>query len=73
MKRFMSRIAYVKQEDVFFEQLTVRDQLTYTALLRLPATMLSANKHAEVKRILKLLHLGKVSDSSIGLVRMNNA
>ena len=27
MKRLMSKIAYVKQNDVFFEHLTVRDQV----------------------------------------------
>ena len=35
MKRLMAKVAYVKQSDIFFGHLTVRDQFTYTALLRL--------------------------------------
>lgn len=65
MKRLMSKMAYVKQADIFFEHLTVQDQLTYTALLRLPQAMPLASKHAEVSRILRLLRLEKVAASPI--------
>lgn len=68
MKRLMSKIAYVKQNDIFFGHLTVRDQLTYTALLRLPADLPKAQKHEEVDRIIKLLRLSKVADSPIMLL-----
>lgn len=63
----MSKIAYVKQSDVFFDQLTVRDQLTYTALLRLPPSIPKEEKIQEVDRVISLLRLNKVADSSIRL------
>lgn len=70
MKRFMSKVAYVKQHDVFFEQLTVRDQLTYTAQLRFPDRDIDKKVRqetirTEVDRIIKLLRLTKVADSQI--------
>merc|ERR1712093_228414 len=70
MKRFMSKVAFVKQQDVFFETLTVRDQLTYTAQLRLPDDVGSKkerkeNIQKEVNRIIKMLRLTKVADSPI--------
>ena len=68
MKRLMSKIAFVRQTDVFFGHLTVRDQLTYTALLRLPSVMSRAAKHEEVDRIIKMLRLTKVADSPIMLL-----
>jgi ABC-type lipopolysaccharide export system ATPase subunit len=77
MKRFMSKTAYVKQNDIFFGHLTVRDQLTYTALLRMPRGDNNNNNkssndnsifHTEVNRILRLLRLHKVADSPIELV-----
>eukprot|EP00546_Thalassionema_frauenfeldii_P006522 CAMPEP_0178908188 /NCGR_PEP_ID=MMETSP0786-20121207/7785_1 /TAXON_ID=186022 /ORGANISM="Thalassionema frauenfeldii, Strain CCMP 1798" /LENGTH=657 /DNA_ID=CAMNT_0020580065 /DNA_START=116 /DNA_END=2089 /DNA_ORIENTATION=- len=67
-KKLMSKIAYVKQNDIFFEQLTVRDQLTYTALLRLPSSSFTKEeKLAEVEKTLSFLRLGKVADSPIML------
>ena len=59
MKRLMSKVAYVKQQDVFFETLTVTDQLTYTAQLRFPddvGTKKERNEkiRKEVERIIKL-------------------
>ena len=66
-KKLMSKIAYVKQSDVFFNHLTVRDQLTYTALLRLPSTVPKDKKVEEVEKLIKLLRLSKVADSQIML------
>jgi ABC-type multidrug transport system ATPase subunit len=68
MKRLMSKVAYVKQADVFFGHLTVRDQLTYTALLRMPSHITTAQKHAEVERVVQQLRLSHVADSPINLV-----
>jgi len=65
MKRLMAKIAYVKQADIFFEHLTVRDQLGYTAMLRLPQAWEKKKKMDEVERIIKLLRLTKVATSEI--------
>jgi ABC-type Fe3+/spermidine/putrescine transport system ATPase subunit len=67
-KRLMAQIAYVKQADVFFTHLTVRDQLGYTAFLRLPQAWSKARKLEEVERIISLLRLNKVADSKISLL-----
>jgi len=49
LHRSMKRIiAYVMQQDTFFEHLTVREQITYTALLRLDGTLPVATKLARV-------------------------
>ena len=53
MKKLKKKVAYVKQNDLFFGHLTVRDQLTYTAFLRLPSSLPKAQKVAEVDRIIK--------------------
>lgn len=68
MKRLMSKIAYVKQNDVFFQYLTVRDQLGYTASLRLPQAWPDEKKSDEVERIIALLRLSKVADSQIRML-----
>ena len=64
-KRLMAQIAYVKQADIFFTHLTVRDQLGYTAFLRLPQAWSPHRKLEEVDRIIQLLKLTKVADSKI--------
>jgi ABC-type multidrug transport system fused ATPase/permease subunit len=63
LKRLMKKIAYVKQADIFFGHLTVRDQFTYTARLRLNESPEVIRQ--EVDRILRLLRLQKVGDSPI--------
>ena len=68
MKRLMAKIAYVKQADIFFTHLTVRDQLGYTAFLRLPQAWSRQTKLDEVERIIKLLRLTKVADSKIQML-----
>ena len=57
MKKLKKRVAYVKQSDLFFGHLTVRDQLTYTAFLRLPSSWNKAQKVGEVDRIIKQVSL----------------
>ncbi|KAL7557298.1 hypothetical protein ACA910_016258 [Epithemia clementina (nom. ined.)] len=68
MKRLMTKVAYVKQADIFFGHLTVRDQFTYTALLRMPASTSTLEKHQEVDKLVRLLRLSKVADSPIMMV-----
>lgn len=65
MKKLKRKIAYVKQSDLFFGHLTVRDQLTYTAFLRLPFDWPKARKLAEVNRIIQQLRLEKCADTAI--------
>jgi len=68
MKKMKKRVAYVKQSDLFFGHLTVRDQLTYTALLRLPSSWAKARKVAEVDRIIQQLRLQKCADTPIFMI-----
>ena len=68
MKRLMSKVAYVRQADIFFGHLTVRDQFTYTALLRMPASKSTIEKHQEVDKLIHLLRLSKAADSPIMMV-----
>ena len=68
MKRLMSKVAYVRQADIFFGHLTVRDQFTYTALLRMPASTSTIEKHQEVDKLIHLLRLSKAADSPIMMV-----
>jgi ABC-type multidrug transport system ATPase subunit len=65
MKRLMAKIGYVRQADIFFSHLTVRDQLGYTAFLRLPQDWTRQSKLDEVERIITMLRLTKVADSKI--------
>ena len=68
MKRLMAKIAYVKQADIFFEHLTVRDQLGYTAMMRLPQVWTKQKKMDEVEQIIRLLRLTKVANSEIRML-----
>lgn len=53
--------AYVKQEDVFYSQLTVRETLVMSARLRLPSSMSLDEKTAMVDELMNKLGLSKVS------------
>ncbi|KAL7542532.1 hypothetical protein ACHAXR_011860 [Thalassiosira sp. AJA248-18] len=68
MKKMKKKVAYVKQSDLFFGHLTVRDQLTYTAFLRLPSSWPKPKKVAEVDRIIKQLRLNKCADTPIFMI-----
>jgi ABC-type multidrug transport system ATPase subunit len=58
------RIAYVRQEDIFFSQLTVRETLSLAAELQLPDTMSPERKEKYVNDL--LFRLGLVSDQKEG-------
>ncbi|KAI8812615.1 P-loop containing nucleoside triphosphate hydrolase protein [Cladochytrium replicatum] len=61
MKRFT---AYILQEDIFFD-LTVRQQLLFTALLRLPEKMSYSEKVARVDEMIAALGLAGCENSRI--------
>ncbi|GMH51129.1 hypothetical protein TL16_g00945 [Triparma laevis f. inornata] len=67
-KQHKRMVAYVTQSDIFFEHLTVRDQLLYTALLRLPEKMEFKEKVAEVDRVIDQLKLNKCQNTPIMLI-----
>ncbi|CAN0331964.1 unnamed protein product, partial [Hapterophycus canaliculatus] len=58
--------AYVKQEDVFYSQLTVRETLLMAARLRLPQSMSLHEKTAMVDDLINKLGLSKVADTIVG-------
>nr|XP_054768336.1 uncharacterized protein LOC129275892 [Lytechinus pictus] len=60
------KISFVLQEDVFFDQLTLRDTLMYTAQLRLPEKMPIEEKRNRVKNIVKSLGLRKCLNTKMG-------
>ncbi|CAF1282949.1 unnamed protein product [Adineta steineri] len=65
MKR---KLAYVLQQDLFFEQLTVKQQLTYTGLLRLPSHLSRNDKLAQVEQIIDQLRIRKCANTPITLI-----
>ena len=68
VKALKRRIAYIKQQDIFFDHLTVKDQLTYTAFLRLGDDYTKEEKRSEVLKVIDLLRLNKCQDTPIRLV-----
>ncbi|KAI8809222.1 P-loop containing nucleoside triphosphate hydrolase protein, partial [Cladochytrium replicatum] len=64
MKRFT---AYILQEDIFFD-LTVRQQLLFTALLRLPERMPYSEKVARVDEMIAALGLARCEHSPIATI-----
>ncbi|XP_060043771.1 broad substrate specificity ATP-binding cassette transporter ABCG2 isoform X1 [Erinaceus europaeus] len=57
---------YVVQDDVVMGTLTVRENLQFSAALRLPTMMDSREKNERIDKIIKELGLDKVADSKVG-------
>uniref|UniRef100_A0A8D3DLT9 Broad substrate specificity ATP-binding cassette transporter ABCG2 n=1 Tax=Scophthalmus maximus TaxID=52904 RepID=A0A8D3DLT9_SCOMX len=57
---------YVVQEDVVMGTLTVRENLRFSAALRLPSSVPQNEKEARVNHLIKELGLTKVADSKVG-------
>lgn len=60
------KIAFVRQEDIFFSQLTVRETLSLAAELQLPDTMSPESKEKYVDDLLFRLGLVNSADSIVG-------
>lgn len=63
---FKKLSAYVLQDDDMFAELTVEEQITYAALLRLPASMPRDKKMLRVNRVIQELGLSKVRNTMVG-------
>ncbi|XP_054460635.1 broad substrate specificity ATP-binding cassette transporter ABCG2d [Anoplopoma fimbria] len=61
---------YVVQEDVVMGTLTVRENLRFSAALRLPSSVPQSEKEAQVNHLIKELGLTKVADSKVGTQMM---
>jgi len=58
--------AYVRQQDLFYSQLTVRETLLMAARLRLPPSLTLDEKTVLVDSLLKRLGLAKAADTIVG-------
>jgi ABC-type multidrug transport system ATPase subunit len=65
---FITEFCLVPQDDICSEDLTVRENLLFTALLRLPENMSYHKKEALVNNIIKLLKLDHIQNSIVGSV-----
>ncbi|XP_006867818.1 PREDICTED: ATP-binding cassette sub-family G member 2-like [Chrysochloris asiatica] len=63
---FKCNSGYVVQDDVVMGTLTVRENLQFSAALRLPTTMKNHEKNERVNMIIQELGLSKVADSKVG-------
>ncbi|XP_050383419.1 ABC transporter G family member 22 isoform X9 [Argentina anserina] len=65
-KNLKSRIGFVTQDDVLFPHLTVRETLTYSALLRLSKTLTKEQKEKRAVDVIYELGLERCQDTMIG-------
>ena len=56
----------MRQEDVFYTQMTVRETLEFAAKLRLPRALNFDEKKQRVDEVMKKLSLTKVADTLVG-------
>lgn len=65
---FQRKTGYVQQQDLHLETTTVREALTFSAVLRQPATTLKAEKIAYVDEVIKLLDMQDYADAVVGVL-----
>ncbi|KAI9595510.1 hypothetical protein BDF19DRAFT_422397 [Syncephalis fuscata] len=66
LSKYNKLIGFVPQEDTMLRELTVRDILIHSALMRLPAELPLHAKKKKVLETIEYLELGHVMDSIIG-------
>ncbi|XP_010244004.1 PREDICTED: ABC transporter G family member 22-like isoform X2 [Nelumbo nucifera] len=65
-KSLKRRIGFVMQDDVAFPHLTVKETLTYAALLRLPNTLTKQQKEERAMNVISELDLERCQNTIIG-------
>ncbi|KAD0020788.1 hypothetical protein E3N88_44914 [Mikania micrantha] len=65
-KSLKSRIGFVTQDDVLFPHLTVKETITYAALLKLPKTLTKQAKQKQAQDVIRELGLERCQDTMIG-------
>uniref|UniRef100_A0A8D2CWZ3 ABC transporter domain-containing protein n=1 Tax=Sciurus vulgaris TaxID=55149 RepID=A0A8D2CWZ3_SCIVU len=63
---FPCETGYVVQDDVVMGTLTVRENLQFSAALRLPTTMTNHEKNERINKVIQDLGLSKVADFKVG-------
>lgn len=65
---FQRKTGYVQQQDLHLETSTVREALTFSALLRQPETTPRDEKIAYVDEVIKLLDMQEYADAVVGVL-----
>ncbi|KAJ3201040.1 hypothetical protein HDU67_001638, partial [Dinochytrium kinnereticum] len=66
MQKYKKIIGYVPQEDIMLRELTVRENITYSARVRLPGSWSSSKVAEHVDHVIDALSLKSVAESQIG-------
>ncbi|CAG8571773.1 7471_t:CDS:10, partial [Funneliformis caledonium] len=66
LSKYRKLIGFVPQEDVMLRELTVREILVHSAMMRLPTDMVRAAKKQKVIETIRFLELSHVMDTIIG-------
>ena len=64
---FQRKTGYVQQQDLHLETSTVRESLTFSALLRRPETTPRAEKIAYVEEVIRLLEMEEYAEAIVGV------
>ncbi|KAI1098169.1 ABC-2 type transporter-domain-containing protein [Jackrogersella minutella] len=65
---FQRKTGYVQQQDLHLSTTTVREALSFSALLRQPANVPRAEKIAYVDEVIKLLEMEEYADAVVGVL-----
>ena len=66
LSKYPRLVGFVPQDDIMHDDLTVFENLMYSARLRLPPSIPPAQQRAIVEDVLEILDLGRIRDSVVG-------
>ncbi|QKX55294.1 uncharacterized protein TRUGW13939_02386 [Talaromyces rugulosus] len=65
---FQRKTGYVQQQDLHLETSTVREALRFSALLRQPKAVSTAEKYAYVEEVIKMLGMEEYAEAVVGVL-----